>query len=179
MNIWHDIDESRITPTDFMAVVEITKGTKNKYELDKETGLLKLDRVLYTSTHYPTNYGFIPKTLSEDHDPLDVLVLCQEPIVPLALVRCYSIGVMLMQDGGEMDYKIIAIPFKDPTWNIYQDISELPPHIMDEISHFFKVYKQLEGKKTTVFQVKNREFSELIIKDNISEYQKVFGDKHE
>ena len=179
MNIWHDIDEKRITPTDFMAVVEISKGTKNKYELDKETGLLKLDRVLYTSTHYPTNYGFIPKTLSEDHDPLDVLVLCQEPIVPLALVRCYSIGVMLMQDGGEMDYKIIAIPFKDPTWNIYQDISELPPHIMDEISHFFKVYKQLEGKKTTVFQVKNREFSELIIKDNISEYKKVFGAKNE
>lgn len=179
MNIWHDIDAKRITPTDFMAVVEITKGTKNKYELDKETGLLKLDRVLYTSTHYPTNYGFIPKTLSEDHDPLDVLILCQEPIVPLALVRCYSIGVMLMQDGGEMDYKIIAIPFKDPTWNIYQDISELPPHIMDEISHFFKVYKQLEGKKTTVFQVKNREFSELIIKDNINEYNKVFGESHE
>ena len=155
MNIWHDVDSKRISPTDFLAVVEISKGTKNKYELDKETGILKLDRVLYTSTHYPTNYGFIPRTLSEDQDPLDVLVLCTEPIVPLAIVQCYPIGVMLMQDGGEMDYKIIAIPFKDPTWNIYHDISELPPHIMDEISHFFKVYKQLEGKKTTVFQVKN------------------------
>jgi inorganic diphosphatase len=175
MNIWHDVDSKRISPTDFLAVVEISKGTKNKYELDKETGILKLDRVLYTSTHYPTNYGFIPRTLSEDQDPLDVLVLCTEPIVPLAIVQCYPIGVMLMQDGGEMDYKIIAIPFKDPTWNIYQDISELPPHIMDEISHFFKVYKQLEGKKTTVFQVKNRAFSELIIKDNMEAYDKMFG----
>ena len=175
MNIWHDVDSKRISPTDFLAVVEISKGTKNKYELDKETGILKLDRVLYTSTHYPTNYGFIPRTLSEDQDPLDVLVLCTEPIVPLAIVQCYPIGVMLMQDGGEMDYKIIAIPFKDPTWNIYQDISELPPHIMDEISHFFKVYKQLEGKKTTVFQVKNRAFSELIIKDNMKAYDKMFG----
>lgn len=175
MNIWHDVDSKRISPTDFLAVVEISKGTKNKYELDKETGILKLDRVLYTSTHYPTNYGFIPRTLSEDQDPLDVLVLCTEPIVPLAIVQCYPIGVMLMQDAGEMDYKIIAIPFKDPTWNIYQDISELPPHIMDEISHFFKVYKQLEGKKTTVFQVKNRAFSELIIKDNMEAYDKMFG----
>lgn len=175
MNIWHDVDSKRISPTDFLAVVEISKGTKNKYELDKETGILKLDRVLYTSTHYPTNYGFIPRTLSEDQDPLDVLVLCTEPIVPLAIVQCYPIGVMLMQDGGEMDYKIIAIPFKDPTWNIYHDISELPPHIMDEISHFFKVYKQLEGKKTTVFQVKNRAFSELIIKDNMEAYDKMFG----
>lgn len=177
MNIWHDVDSKRISPTDFLAVVEISKGTKNKYELDKETGILKLDRVLYTSTHYPTNYGFIPRTLSEDQDPLDVLVLCTEPIVPLAIVQCYPIGVMLMQDGGEMDYKIIAIPFKDPTWNIYHDISELPPHIMDEISHFFKVYKQLEGKKTTVFQVKNRAFSELIIKDNMEAYNKMFGNK--
>ena len=177
MNIWHDVDSKRISPTDFLAVVEISKGTKNKYELDKETGILKLDRVLYTSTHYPTNYGFIPRTLSEDQDPLDVLVLCTEPIVPLAIVQCYPIGVMLMQDGGEMDYKIIAIPFKDPTWNIYHDISERPPHIMDEISHFFKVYKQLEGKKTTVFQVKNRAFSELIIKDNMEAYDKMFGNK--
>ena len=103
MNIWHDVDSKRISPTDFLAVVEISKGTKNKYELDKETGILKLDRVLYTSTHYPTNYGFIPRTLSEDQDPLDVLVLCTEPIVPLAIVQCYPIGVMLMQDGGEMD----------------------------------------------------------------------------
>lgn len=174
MSIWHDIAPERITPTDFLAVIEISKGCKNKYELDKESGILILDRVLYTSTHYPANYGFIPRTYSEDDDPLDVLVLCSEEIVPLAMVRCYPIGVVMMQDGGDMDYKIIAIPFKDPNWNIYKEIEELPPHIMDEISHFFRVYKQLEGKETTVFQVKDRSFAELIIKDNIHQYKKKF-----
>lgn len=177
MVIWHSIEPERITPTDFIAIIEISKGSKNKYELDKSTGTLILDRVLYTSTHYPANYGFIPLTYSDDNDPLDVLVLCTEPIIPLAMVRCYPIGVVMMQDGGEMDYKIIAIPFKDPTWNIYKEIDDLPPHIMDEISHFFKVYKQLEGKDTTVFQVKDRQFAELIIKDNIKTYKKMFVDK--
>jgi len=175
--IWHSIEPERITPTDFVAVIEISKGSKNKYELDKTTGALILDRVLYTSTHYPANYGFIPRTYSDDHDPLDVLILCSEPILPLAMVRSYPIGVMMMQDNGEMDYKIIAIPFKDPTWNIYKEIDDLPPHIMDEISHFFRVYKQLEGKDTTVFQVKDRQFAELIIKDNIKMYNKKFVDK--
>ena len=111
MNIWHDVDPSRISPTDFLAVIEISKGSKNKYELDKATGTLILDRVLYTSTHYPANYGFIPLTYSEDNDPLDVLVLCTEPVVPLTLVRCYPIGVIMMQDSNEMDYKVIAIPY--------------------------------------------------------------------
>ena len=175
--IWHDIDESRITTTDFLAVIEISNGRKNKNELDHASGAQILDRVLYTSTHYPANYGFIPRTYSEDNDPLDVLVLCSEPIVPMAMVRCYPIGVMMMQDGGEMDYKIIAIPFKDPTWNIYKEIEDLPSHIMEEMSHFFRVYKQLEGKQTTVFQVKNREFAELIIKDNMEAYKKKFNIK--
>ena len=174
--IWHTINPERVKPNDFIAVIEITKGSKNKYELDKETGLIILDRVLYTSTHYPANYGFIPRTYADDKDPLDVLVLCSEAIESLALVRCYPIGVMVMQDGGDMDYKVIAIPFNDPTWNIYSDISELPPHIMDEFSHFFRVYKQLEGKETAVFKVMNREFAELIIKDNIDEYNKRFGE---
>lgn len=172
--IWHDIDSKRINPTDFVAVIEIPKGSKNKYELDKETGCLILDRVLYTSTHYPANYGFIPRTYSDDNDPLDVLVLCSEPIVPLAMVRCYPIGVVMMEDGGEMDYKIIAIPFKDPTWNRFKEIDDLSPHIMEEISHFFRVYKQLEGKNTAVFQVKDRQFAELIVKDNIHAYKKKF-----
>ena len=113
MNIWHDISDSRISPEDFIAVIEISKGSKNKYELDKETGLMILDRVLYTSTHYPANYGFIPKTFAEDNDPLDVLVLCSEPVNPSSLVRCYPIGVISMQDEGYTDDKIIAIPFGD------------------------------------------------------------------
>ena len=115
MNIWHDIEPERIKADDFIAYIEITKGQKQKYELDKKTGMLILDRVLYTSTHYPANYGFIPRTLSEDGDPLDVLVLCSEPILNRALVRCRAIGAIIMEDNGEMDEKIIALPFGDPT----------------------------------------------------------------
>ena len=114
-NIWHDISPSRIQPEDFVAVIEIPKGSKKKYELDKETGLIILDRVLHTSTHYPANYGFIPRTYGDDGDPLDVLVLCSEEIDPLTLVRCYPIGYISMLDGGKNDEKIIAIPFSDPT----------------------------------------------------------------
>ena len=122
-NIWHDISPKRITPEDFIAVVEIQKGSKNKYELDKETGFIMLDRILHTSTHYPANYGFIPRTYGDDLDPLDVLVLCSEPLAPLTLVRCYPIGMISMVDGGRGDEKIIAIPFSDPTYNEYTDIS--------------------------------------------------------
>ena len=149
MNIWHDISPKRINENDFFAVIEITKGGKAKYELDKDTGLLRLDRVLYTSTHYPANYGFIPRTYASDGDPLDVLVLCSENILPMSLVRCYPIGVIIMDDGGKKDEKIIAIPFDDPTYNGYQDLKELPAHIFDEMRHFFSVYKQLEAGKTT------------------------------
>ena len=144
MNIWHDIDASRIQPDDFVCVIEIPKGSKNKYEVDKDTGMLILDRILYTSTHYPANYGFIPKTYADDCDPLDVLVLCSEPLEPLSLVRCYPIGEINMIDDGEEDTKVIAIPFRDPTWNAYKNIEDLPPHVVDEIKHFFNVYKQLE-----------------------------------
>ena len=115
MNIWHDIAAERIRPSNFEALIEIPKGSKAKYELDKDTGLLKLDRVLYTSTVYPANYGFIPRTLADDGDPLDVLVLCNETIYPMTLVNCYPIGVIKMIDSGALDEKIIAIPFKDPT----------------------------------------------------------------
>src|SRR5690554_3283382 len=113
MNIWHDVDEKRISTEDFIAVIEISKGSKKKYELDKETGLIILDRILYTSTHYPANYGFIPRTYAEDNDPLDVLVLCSEDLEPMSMVRCYPIGVVRMYDGEEVDDKIVAIPFKD------------------------------------------------------------------
>ena len=118
MNIWHDIDEKRISSSDFIATIEISKGSKKKYELDKETGLIILDRILYTSTHYPANYGFIPRTLGDDKDPLDVLVICSEDIESLCLVRCYPIGVMYMLDNGANDEKIIAIPYNDPMYNI-------------------------------------------------------------
>ncbi len=179
MNIWHDVNPSRICPDDFLAVIEISKGSKNKYELDKETGLLILDRVLYTSTHYPANYGFIPLTYSEDLDPLDVLVLSSEVIRPLALCRCYPIGMITMIDDGYMDSKIIAIPFRDPSWNTYTDISELPPHILDEISHFFMVYKSLEGKQTAVVKQDNAAVARKTISEAIAQYDLKFkkGDK--
>ena len=156
MNIWHDIDSSRITRKDFEAVIEISKGSKMKYELDKETGLLKLDRVLHTSTHYPANYGFIPRTLSEDGDPLDVLVLCQEKLEPLSIVECYPIGMITMIDENEEDEKIIAIPLNDPFLNTYQDLTELPQHQFQEIKHFFEIYKYLENKTTRVDNIYGR-----------------------
>lgn len=171
MNIWHDIAPSRISPEDFIGVIEIEKGSKKKYELDKETGLLVLDRILYTSTHYPSNYGFIPRTLADDGDPLDILVLCSEKINPLTLVRCYPIGAMTMIDSGKNDEKIIAIPFEDPTYNQYKDISELPHHIFNEMQHFFEVYKALEAKDTAVDAVQGRQVAIDIIKDCIKNYK--------
>lgn len=171
MNIWHDISPKRINENDFFAVIEITKGGKAKYELDKDTGLLRLDRVLYTSTHYPANYGFIPRTYASDGDPLDVLVLCSENILPMSLVRCYPIGVIIMDDGGKKDKKIIAIPFDDPTYNGYQDLKELPAHIFDEMRHFFSVYKQLEaGKATEISEVKGPKEAKAIITSCLERY---------
>ncbi|MGN0538555.1 MAG: inorganic diphosphatase [Candidatus Fimenecus sp.] len=174
MNIWHDISSERITRKAFDAVIEISKGSKMKYELDKETGMLKLDRVLHTSTHYPANYGFIPKTYAEDNDPLDVLVLCSEKIEPMALVHCYPIGVISMVDNGAPDDKIIAIPFGDPTYNGYKDISQLPPHIFDEMIHFFKVYKMLENKSTAIDEAKGVLAAVDIIDAAIENYKKKF-----
>lgn len=174
MNIWHDIDPCEISPTDFSAVIEIPKGSSCKYELDKKTGLCRLDRVLYTATHYPANYGFIPRTYADDNDPLDVLVLCASPIYPMTLVRCYPIGCMRMIDGGKLDDKIIAVPFSDPTYKGVKSIDELPPHIFDEIMHFFSVYKQLENKQTAVKELFNYKEAEEIIRGCIELYNKTF-----
>ena len=174
-NIWHDIKPERIQEEDFMAVIEIPKGSKNKYELDKETGVLMLDRILHTSTHYPANYGFIPRTYGDDRDPLDVLVLCSEPITPMTLVRCYPIGVIRMLDQGRLDDKIICIPFSDPTYNEYSDINELPKHVFEEMSHFFQVYKALEGKQTAAGEVQDRAVAVEVIKKARNDYRALFG----
>ena len=169
-NIWHDISPARIAENDFIAVIEIEKGSKKKYELDKETGSLILDRILYTSTHYPTNYGLIPRTYADDNDPLDVLVLCSENIQPLSLVRCYPIGVITMKDQGRLDEKIIAICVNDPSYSGYEDIQQLPAHIFEEMRHFFTVYKNLEGKETVVDEVQGSEKARQVIRDCISHY---------
>ena len=179
MNIWHDMSPEMITPTNFSAVIEIPDGSNCKYELDKQTGLLRLDRVLYTSTHYPANYGFIPRTYADDGDPLDVLVLCSESIHPMTLVQVYPIGVMRMIDNGALDDKIIAVPFSDPSYNHYRSIDELPAHIFDEIMHFFSVYKQLENKQTAVKELFDRKEAEEIIKMCIDQYTDLFTNKSE
>lgn len=178
-NIWHAINPDRIKPDDFIAVVEIPKGSKNKYELDKETGLILLDRILHTSTHYPANYGFIPRTYGDDLDPLDVLVLCSEPLDPLTLVRCYPIGVIKMLDSGKSDEKIIAVPYGDPTYNGYRSIFNLPKHIYDEMTHFFTVYKALEHKETAVDEVKDYDEAVEIIKNALENYKLKFGENAE
>jgi inorganic pyrophosphatase len=175
MNAWHDIDDNRITPEKFLAFVEISAGQKTKYELDKKTGYLILDRVLYTSTHYPASYGFIPKTLADDDDPLDVLILCNEPIQPMVLVYCYPIGIINMIDSERNDEKIIAIPVNDPTYNTYKNITDLPAHIFEQMRHFFAVYKQLEGKTTAVDEVMNADKAREVIKQSIENYKVVFG----
>lgn len=176
-NIWHDISKKRIKADDFIACIEIPKGSKKKYELDKETGFILLDRVLYTSTFYPANYGFIPRTYAHDLDPLDVLVLCSEVLDPLVLVRCKPIGVINMIDSIYRDEKIIAVPLNDPNYSCYNDISELPVHIFEEISHFFHVYKELEGKQTDVRETLDHKEAERIISEAIELYEEKYGEK--
>ena len=167
MNIWHDISPENIKPENFTAVIEISKGSRCKYELDKEIGMLRLDRILYTATHYPANYG----------DPLDVLVLCSDQIVPMTLVQVYPIGAMRMIDGGKLDDKIIAIPFSDPTYKDVRSINELPAHIFDEIKHFFTVYKELENKQTAVKELFDRKDAIEIISKAIVDYDKLMESK--
>ncbi len=172
MHCWHDVKRSRITPESFLALIEISKGSKNKYELDKDTGRLILDRVLFTSTHYPQNYGFIPLTYARDLDPIDVLVLCSEPIIPMSFVKCRPIGVMVMTDDGKPDEKIIAVAENDPFYNVYKNIDELPEHVLAEIKNFFEVYKTLEGKETSVGIIKDAESAKRAIQASMEKYQR-------
>lgn len=177
MSIWHDIKDERITENEFIACIEISKGSKNKYELDKETGLIILDRILHTSVQYPANYGFIPRTLSRDGDPLDVLVLCSESLLPLTLVKCYPIGIIKMLDSGEWDEKIIAIPVNDPTYNDYTSIYNLPKHISAELVHFLSVYKDLENKITEVGVPEDVDEAKKVIKESKQRYLQKYAKK--
>ena len=174
MNIWHDINPKRISEDKFVAYIEIQSGCKNKYELDKETGLLRLDRILYTATHYPANYGFIPRTYGDDNDPLDVLVVASEPIIPMTLVDCRPIGVIKMNDQGSNDEKIIAVCLSDPFYSNVKSIFDLPSPILDEFKHFFEVYKTLENKITTVTEVDDVDEAKNIIRNCMNSYVEKF-----
>src|SRR5499425_97579 len=143
---WHDVTPGDRLPQEFQSVIEIPFGSSVKYELDKTSGLIKLDRVLYSAVYYPANYGFIPQTLVEDDDPLDVLVLCQEAVVPLTIIHTHTIGLMTMIDSGKKDHKIITIATKNPKFNTYRETSEMPPHRLVMLRRFFQDYKQLEDK---------------------------------
>ncbi len=174
-NIFHDIDPKMVTTESFTVVIEIPKGSKTKYELDKETGMLRLDRILSTSTHYPASYGFVPRTYADDGDPLDALVLCSETIAPLTLVQCRPIGAILMVDGGDNDEKIIAVAEGDPDYKDVQKLEDLPKHLVDEMCHFFSVYKALENKKTEINGTVGKAEAEKLVAAAMDGYQKKYG----
>lgn len=171
MHPWHDVDLGDAIETGFRAVIEIPKGSKVKYELDKATGLLWVDRVLHSAVHYPANYGFLPQTYCLDNDPLDVLVLGQEPVVPLCILRARAIGVLVMADDKGPDDKIIAVHADDPEYADYRDVSELPAHRLKELQRFFLDYKVLEHKTVNVEDIRGRQDAERVIREAVRLYR--------
>jgi len=173
---WHGVEPGNGAPRIVNAIIEIPQGSRAKYEIDKPTGLLKLDRVIYSSFHYPVNYGFIPQTLGQDSDPLDILVLCSQSIQPLCLVEALVIGNMQMIDTGKQDDKIIAVALNDPSVNHYKNIEELPQHFLLELKNYFEQYKVLENKKVEIDNFQDKSEALKIIKDAISFYRTTFAD---
>ncbi len=171
---WHGVPCGENAPRVVNAIIEIPQGSRCKYEIDKPSGLLRLDRIIYSSFHYPVNYGFIPQTYGGDKDPLDILVITSLPVQPLTLMDAKVIGVMQMIDGGDADDKIIAVAANDPSVNHYNNIEELPKHFFDELRHFFEEYKKLENKTVEVEEFKDKATALVIIQEAIDYYQTCF-----
>ena len=171
---WHSVSPGSNLPETVNAIIEIPKGSKAKYEIDKESGLIKLDRVLFSSVMYPANYGFIPQTYCDDKDPLDILVLCSVDVYPMTLIEAKVVGVMHMVDNGEQDDKIIAVAAHDMSVNYINDLDELPPHQMIEIVRFFQDYKALEGKNVTIEHLLGVRYAHKVIKESIELYNTTF-----
>lgn len=175
MNLWHDI-----TPGDsenINVIIEINKGSKNKYEVDKKTGLIALDRVLHTSQDFPVDYGFVPQTLWDDNDPLDVIVLTTNPLLPGILVRVRPVGIMEMIDGGDSDSKIISVPIDDPRWENVKDLADVNPHTLKEIEHFYSTYKKLQNKVVEVKGFKGKKEAMEAFEKGVATYKKEYGKK--
>jgi inorganic pyrophosphatase len=173
-SLWHDIPSGNHPPEEVTAVIEIPAKSRNKYELDKDTGLLKLDRVLYSSVHYPGDYGFIPRTLAEDGDPADILVRINEPTFPGCIIDARPIGVLMMLDKGDPDDKILAVPCHDPFHNEYYDIADLPQHYLKEVEHFFHIYKDLEGKRVQILGWEKSDVAMRLIQEGRARYDRKF-----
>ncbi len=174
MHPWHDIYvDDHLIETSFPVVIEVPMGSKNKYELDKETGLLRLDRVLYSAVYYPANYGFIPRTFCDDHDPLDALVIGQEPVDPLTIVEARAIGVMRMRDEKGLDDKIVAVSVHDPAVADYTDRAQLPPHVLREMKRFFEDYKTLENKQVVVEDMLGPADAVRIVREALEMYRQL------
>lgn len=172
---WHDIKPGDKVPGEFSTIIEIPLGSNVKYELDKDSGLIRMDRVLYSAVFYPANYGFIPRTLAEDGDPLDVLVLCQEPVQPLTIMRARAIGLMTMLDGDIPDHKVVAVATDDPEFNGYHQVAEIPQHKLAIIRRFFQDYKQLEKKRVTVDEIQPAERAHSVITGALQAYKAAYG----
>jgi len=170
---WHDVTPGEKLPREFHALIEIPMGSSIKYELDKRTGLLRLDRVLYSAVYYPANYGFIPQTYAEDDDPLDVMVLCQEPVAPMTLVESRVIGLMTMVDSGKRVHKILSVAVNDPEFNSFVEAAELPPHRLMMLRRFFQDYKMLEGKSVEVDEIEPAEKAVPIIEESLQRYSEI------
>ena len=174
INAWRDLSPGRHPPEEVTAVVEIPSGSRNKYELHKESGLIRLDRVLYSAVHYPGDYGFVPRTLAEDGDPCDVLVLLNEPTFPGCQIDARPIGVLRMLDRGEPDDKVLAVPTHDPFYGEYFDIADIPQHYLREVEHFFHIYKDLEGKRVQTVGWEKSEVAMEVVKHSIELYEKTY-----